>query len=443
MVHCMRRLGRRDDGAVAIITALLSSMVFIGLCALVVNLGMARDTRRQAQNAADASALAAGNQIYLAGSAANFDTAIGLAVSAAKTYAFNNYGVTASDWSNSCTGTSIGYVPPGGTPCISFDSKADPKTIRVTIPVRQVATPFAGIWGTSQVPVSAMAEIQVSRGDASPCGLCVTGEVDHTLNNGNIMVSGAGVAFNGNVDTKKNGGITDITVSGGSISVEHTITGSGSYSPTPRQNQPKIDDPLINLTMPDYSSLTAPASGNSCTGGPGIYAHLTENCSPAMRAGLYVLTGTTSVSGNSNSDIVANGVTLYFVCGTPSAPRACHSGGEVGGQLNFTGNGSLTITAPTTGPTAGHPEVAGLAIVADRNNTGVFDFKGNGANDSSGTIYAASGTLNYRGNGAGRTLYALVVAKDLTFNGNPAQFNSTYAKGNNVLMPVSGLHLSR
>ena len=57
----MGRRGPRDAGAAAIITVLLMSVVLIGLASIVVELGLARDTRRQAQNAADAAALAAGN----------------------------------------------------------------------------------------------------------------------------------------------------------------------------------------------------------------------------------------------------------------------------------------------------------------------------------------------------------------------------------------------
>ena len=84
MVHLRARVaGRRTDetGAVAVLVAVLSLVLF-GLAALVVDLGMARDTRRMAQNTADSAALAAGNVIYLTGPANP-----SAAIAAAKEYA--------------------------------------------------------------------------------------------------------------------------------------------------------------------------------------------------------------------------------------------------------------------------------------------------------------------------------------------------------------------
>ena len=56
-------LPRNDKGAVAVMTAVLAVLLF-GMAALVVDLGIARDNRRQAQNTADAAALAAANALY-------------------------------------------------------------------------------------------------------------------------------------------------------------------------------------------------------------------------------------------------------------------------------------------------------------------------------------------------------------------------------------------
>ena len=53
----------RERGAVAVLVAICFT-VFVLLVALVVDLGLARDTRRVSQNAADASALAGANSLY-------------------------------------------------------------------------------------------------------------------------------------------------------------------------------------------------------------------------------------------------------------------------------------------------------------------------------------------------------------------------------------------
>ena len=87
-----------DRGAVALLTGLLAVVLF-GMAAFVVDLGVARDNRRQAQNTADAAALAAANALY-ATRAPNLNQPgdFAAAVDAAKSYAAKNYGTTASEW---------------------------------------------------------------------------------------------------------------------------------------------------------------------------------------------------------------------------------------------------------------------------------------------------------------------------------------------------------
>ena len=91
---------------------------------IVVDLGQARDVRRQSQNASDASALAAANVLYTASghctspsgalSPCNTD-----AVNAAMSYSATNFDVATTDWT-SCTDAGHFFVPPSGTECVSF-----------------------------------------------------------------------------------------------------------------------------------------------------------------------------------------------------------------------------------------------------------------------------------------------------------------------------------
>ncbi|NMM22099.1 MAG: hypothetical protein HHJ11_01125 [Phycicoccus sp.] len=427
MVHGLSKLHRRDDGAAAVLTVLLASVVFVGLCALVIDLGLARDTRRQAQNAADASALAAGNVVY----GSDGTLSITNAVNAAKFYASRNYGITEADWV-ACREASPRRLPyyVGTQECVSFDSATKPTTVRVKVPTRAVSTPFAGIWGVSSVPVSAVAQIQFDTGGLARCGLCVIGSGTHKLQVGNISLNGASVAINGTLEANNANGTIRVTGAGMGINLQGAAPGTGTYSPAPRANQPPIDDPLISLVMPNYSGLVVHT--RSCTQGPGIYVSL-EACPGGMLPGLYVLTGVTG----GNFGIVGNGVTLYLVCSTSGVPRPCASpAGEVGGSLSFSGSGYMNITAPV----AGQPN-AGLAVVADRNNTAILAYGGNGY-ASSGTIYAARGTLQYNGNGALGT-DSLIVVNDFSFAGSPSAFVSSYTQEKNVTVPPSSMHLSQ
>jgi Flp pilus assembly protein TadG len=432
MVHRpLSPLGRRDDGAVAILTILLTSVVFIGLCALVVDLGMARDTRRQAQNAADASVLAAGNVLYRSDGTLHVDDA----VTAAKAYAAKNYNVT--NWTNCFDPSALAYQPDlidNNNTCISFGPDATkPTTVRVKVPIRAVSTPFAGIWGVSSVPVSAVAQIGFDTGGLAPCGLCVLGSGTHSLQEGNITVNGASVAINGTLNANNAGGSITVTGDGMGIDLQGPLPAKGTYLPQPvLVNQPPIVDPLASLAMPDYTAfLPVHAITNACPGVPGIYDHLSA-CG-GMTPGLYVLTG---VTGGNFGIVGSAGVTLDLVCSTSGVPRPCATAGEVGGSLSFSGGGYLNITAPAA--TALNP---GLVIVADRNNTATLAFGGNGAANS-GTIYAARGTLQYNGNGALGT-NSLIVVNDFSFAGSPSAFVSSYTQDKNVTVPPSSMHLSQ
>ncbi len=427
----LRRSGRRDDGAVTLITVILTSVVLLGITSLVVDLGLARDTRRQAQNAADSAALAAGNSLATGGD-------VTTAVAAAKSLAQRNFGTTAADWAGCTDVAHLAYVPPAGTSCISFDT-TPPSAVRVLVPVRPVLTPFAGIWGTSSVPVQAAAKVGVTSSNTPPCGFCVIGEGTHNLQNGDIKVKNTDVDINGALATNPG---ASITVVGGATNLEGPAPAQGTFAPAPTPNQPPIADPLATLVPPDLAGRVLSANQNSCTGGPGVYKTLTLNC-PAgtpMQPGLYIVTGDTSFTGNDHLD--ALGVTIYLTCAVASGaskgnPRVCAPTGEDGAGFKTTGNGSLTITAPTTGATKG------IAILSDRNNTSTLTYRGNGVTANTGTVYAKTGTLDYRGNGTGIYDDSMIVVGDVAFSGQNPLVQVTYTQAKNATLPVTTeMHLA-
>ena len=85
---------RDEQGAVAVMVSIVAVVLFV-IAAMVVDLGLARDTRRQSQNTADAAALAAGNKLYDATGHVQFATA----VSEAKSYSLTNFDVALADLS--------------------------------------------------------------------------------------------------------------------------------------------------------------------------------------------------------------------------------------------------------------------------------------------------------------------------------------------------------
>jgi len=410
------RRARDERGATFVLFALLMAVLLV-FVALAVDLGNARQVRRQQQNTADAAALAAANSLYSSGSP-NFATA----VASVKSYAHSDGGVSSSSWSGCSDANALPYKPDAGDTCISFDSSTTPTIVRVILPSRNVHFLFGAIAGLSSTNITAHAVAAVTNFGISPCGFCVIGTGSpYDGQNGTLSVQGdSGVGINGSASTKHNGEV-DVTPPAGT-----TLYSGGSYSgnfnPTPLSVSGPLLDPLAQYPVPSFSGLSTQAG---CTNGvavPGIYSSI-PTCH--LNPGLYVITGSTHISGQTTID-ASSGVTLYMTCGSNGNPQACSSGGEAGADLICTGNASFQITAPSTGPTAG------MAVFFDRHNTSGLDCRGNGSGAENGTLYGASASLTMRGNGEGCDFNALVVVNTASFNGSPSSFCVKYDHASNV-----------
>ena len=349
-----RRRDRDEQGLVAVIFACVAVILLL-LCAMVVDLGLARDTRRQSQNAADASALAGANVLYptsgtcTLGPIPRTPPCFADATAAAKQYASDNFGVVAGDWT-SCTDTGHYYVETGETPCISYaddtlgtSKPSQPTKMRVVIPTRNVKTGFGVLAGVTQVPISSHARAALVPGTARSCGLCILGPGVSDLGNGDVTVNGGSVHSNGTIDSGPNG-VMRATPSPNTISTVGTCP--GHCDPVAQTGVAPIADPFLTaLTLPpDMSALSPVTKTNPCTDGPGFYGTVSvPNSTCNLSPGLYVLTGAWT-NGN-NTLLRGTEVTLYATCGTPASPQVCT--GQAGGRVD-TKNGNLQITAPTS-----------------------------------------------------------------------------------------------
>ena len=384
MVFMRGRRGRihpRDEqGAVAVLTALV--MVGLMICAaIVVDLGNARDVRRQSQNASDAASLAGANMLYpesgICQSPVGAQPCFADAVAAAKSYALKNFQV--SDWSAPCTAPArpaLAYVlPSGGTSCISFDHATKPTLVRVYMPTRTVPTFFGGVTGSSTIPVGSSAQALVR--PAVKCSLCFLGGVN--AGNGDLSVSGGSIVVNGNV-----------TAGPGSIWTAQSIGIVGTFDndaqATPATTTiPAFGDPLAtSLTLPlDTTGLSAksnPCSGGA-TGGPGLYGAFSfPNSTCTLQPGLYVISGKWTLG---NFPLNGNRVTLYVK--SPS------------GELDLK-NGDVVITAPTPAQATASGGLAGYVIIYDRDNGNPLGLQGNGGTLITGVVYAPASILDFNGN---------------------------------------------
>jgi hypothetical protein len=431
MVLTSRPVEARDEGAVAVLVALLS-LVLLTLSAIVVDLGYKSQVRREAQGAVDTAALAAADFVYGSGTTPDFATA----VAKVKDYALLNFKVPVSAWAG-CTDNSLRagwYTPDSGiaNTCISFDSQASPTVVHVTLPARDVPSFFAGLPGSTTSHIAAGAEAKISRvvGPA-PCGLCLLNpHAPDTLNlhgNGPLDVTGNGIVVDsdspGAAQAQGNGGATSDT----DICIHGKIKqGAGQFKANKgkvvQDCQNVVTDPLAAIQPPTWSGLGPSVSAGilgpgtpSCTNSPAagvcVYKNInaTGPASITLAPGTYVITG--GLTSSSNASVLGPfGVTLYF------AP---------GAGVSFAGNGSLVVHAPRPKVATDCPagwgyceKYRGLAIFFDRSNTGVFQFKANGTLDTTGALYAKSALLDLQANGGVVTLRSLVVADRFNAGGN-------------------------
>ncbi len=418
---------RKDEaGAVAVVMAICLSAFLLVVASLVVDLGLARDTRSEAQNAADASALAAGNALYPSSTTPD----IPAAVTAAKEYARENFGTKEEDWADCEDPAPLAFVAPS-TECISFSPNATaPTKVRVLIPARVVV---ARLNAGQRLPIAAVARATLKPNLTQPCGLCVLGSgVTHNFQNGDAVVNGADIYINGSSSVSNQG----LVSSTGSIYVEgQALGGTGQYTPDAIQGVEPIPDPLDELVVPpDMTGLAA--QSNPCTHGPGIYTGQNlRNITCNLQPGLYVVrAGTWDLSGNASTNLNGTGVTIYLTCSTGTAVRECNPG-EAGATIDASGNGNLNLKGPTTGP------LQGVTILMDRQNTATLRLTGNGALGTTGAIYAKSGRLQGNGNGCANGINSMIVVKDIEFNGNPACLTINYTVAQNPKPKPSNLAL--
>lgn len=426
MVHVTRsrtlqRSAGDERGAVAVLVALIA-VVLLMAASFVIDLGLARDVRGRAQNAADASALAAGNVLY----DAKGDPQIALATATAQDFAAENFGVAAAAWGGCKDPGHLTYAPT--TQCISFDDPDRPSRVRVRVPQRAVKTALAGLMGVSEFHIGAGATSTIDPGVVFKCSLCVLGEGPHTLGNGDATVTASSVHFNGSVSTGPNGHVEAIG-DGNEITVEDSAT--GNYSPAAESVAKKMGDPLGGWPLP---APYGPRRTDPCTDGPGVYGDATlgnkENCT--LAPGLYVLTGTWTMANK--TVLTGAGVTIYAVCGTPTAPTRCAQG-QAGGAFDATNSNGVNLTS-------GAPGFGDLAIVYDRNNTRVLNIQGNGETTITGTIYALSSLLYANGNSGNEVSSGSIIVDSLYMNGQNSHLVVTNGIDREWRVPPSGLHLS-
>ncbi len=185
-------------------------------------------------------------------------------------------------------------------------------------------------------------------------------------------------------------------------------SGNASFSPAPVTGAAVAADPYAPVAEPSTTGLTnygsVSLSGNSsATIRQGIYSQISVsgNAKLTMSGGIYIIEGGGfSISGNAS--ITGSGVTIF------NAGSKYPSTGGTYGSITLSGNGSYTLTPPTTGT------YAGIVIFQSRDNTKALTISGNAAG-MTGVIYAPAAALSESGNAQ---LSASIDVDTLSISGN-------------------------
>jgi len=405
----MPRRHADERGSIAVMVA-ASMVLFLGLAALVVDLGLARDRHRTAQNAADAAALAAAGALAAAAAPGS---------------------VTATDVARA-RAVADGYVVANGWPTGIATFGVDPagRTVTIDLVPEQTPTAFAGMIGASTPAVSASAQATWA-GPAPGCAICVLGDV--VSRNGQLTATAGSVLIGGALDLRPQGAVTAQGVVGvaGQATVGGTVT--PAVTPIAGVTDPYRDAPPLPPSGPPALGLPATsAPGPAC--GPGTYTSI-SNCRTFAR-GLYVVTGVSRFSGNITVD-ASSGVVFYATCsqGRATVISSACAQGQAGGSIQFAGTVDGTITALPD------PAFRGLAIIYDRNNTAPLVLVGAPGLTVDGGVYAASARLTNNGTGP-LTVNGTLVVGSILLDGVPSRIVVT---GPDVSTPAGDrrVHLTR
>ena len=408
----LARLLRDEEGS-WLISMTFVLPVLIGVAGLGTEGGLLFYQHRTLQSAADAAA-------YSAAIAYSYDTSSDITTQAQATVASYGYALG--------TGTNQANVAATATTFASLPA------VQVTISRPQTAI-FSSIF-FSVLPNSVSATAVLDSSKSGNCLLALGNTATGQNAAGAIKITGNATANLGcgvfSDSTNCAGGASDsisltgnITLDAASVGAAGCLskTGNVTIGPPPKaytQDDGPLSDPYATISIP----TTGPPG--SCTPPTGSVGNLSPVCTPGvypsgisftgnitnltLQPGIYILQGALTLTGNV-LDVSGNDVTLVFTSATSSYPNPI---------MSVPGNSSFTLTAPTTGPTAG------FVLMGDRTmplNTAV-NITGNSNTNLNGVVYLPRVALTWTGNSSTATGCRLFIVNTFSTTGNVGLSNN-------------------
>jgi hypothetical protein len=382
----MRR--NREAGQTLIFVAL--GMVMLGaILGLAVDLGYMRYVKRRLQTAADSAAIA--------GAA---ETNYGDVTSAAK----------ADAASNGFTDGSNGVTVMVNTPPVAGPNQGKQGYVEVSIS-RIQPTFFIRIVPGSHTNSTVKARAVAYLGNSKGCIFSLHGDVK-VENNAQVDAQLCVIIDNDDLTVRSGARIT-----ASAIGVQGSVRNSGSITPTPQTGMIPASDPLANLPTQnpggcDLTNLIINSGIRILN--QGVYCGgitIAGSAAVTFNPGLYVIKPIGGLPAglviNSSGTLDGNGVTFY--------------NGAQSGPLSITSTGTVTLTAPTSGP------YAGILMFQDPANTSPATVTGNSNSKFQGALYFPNAPLTLNNIGSLSPVCTIVVAGSLDINGNTNSFNGDFS----------------
>ena len=394
---------KSQPGNIAIVSA-LAMPCLVGFCGMGADVGYWYYRQRVVQASADVAAYNA--IVAMAGG------------SSAATIKAGASGDAASNGWDSAKGTITVNMPP------KSGTHQDAKSAEIILTENEPRF-FSGIFSKNTVRISTRAvATYVSSGVACMLALDKSaknalqfwGHNSTTLNNCNAVSDSL------NNDSLGVGGSSTVTapcvIAGGGVDVTSTLDLTSCKSTI--QHAQYTPDP--------YSSLAAPAIPKNCTNvpkngnlSPGKYCGgLSIKDTRTLNSGTYIISGGT-FQLNANANITGAGVTFYLTNGA---------------TLQFNGNATFNLTAPTNGT------YAGMLFYSDRTQASASQsFNGTSNSVLTGALYFPTQALTVNGDYSGANGCMQVIADTITFSGNSTLNSTCPGTGLNGIPVPSGSSL--
>jgi Putative Flp pilus-assembly TadE/G-like len=411
--HEFHRIRARRGSALAVTG--VSLVAIMGVMAVVLDGGLLMSERRHAQSVADASAMAAAYSLYNNYTQNQGLDPSGTAAKEARSIASDNGYVN-----DGVTSTVTVNIPP-----LTGSHIGKSGYVEVNLQYNQ-ARCFSALWGAGTMAVTGRS---VARGIYSPASaaiLLLDPSMPKALNatgNGNVTVTGGGsiVVDSSNSQGGNITGSGNVSASNINFYGSYNTTSSGRFLGTIKTNVAPTADPLSALPVPNPSTMTTQSSSNYQISSSGTYT---------LQPGVY--TGGISISAPSGTVTLASGI-FYMAGGgfsingginvTGSGVMIYNAPVQNSDQVKLTGNGTLTLSAPTSGT------YKGITIFETRTSTATVDITGNGGMNLTGTIYSAGANVDLTGNGSSNVIGSQIIADSMTVTGNGSVNVSYTASG--------------